>query len=156
MKILFRKKAPGFFSWAIRTLSRSKYSHVTLKPVGMQCISSNERHGGVGYEDVSGNPDKWDIYLIRHITPAEESVIAGWCASQIGSKYDWLGILQYTNIFRKNKTGAKDKWYCSEFCQVGLSQAIGRLVGRSVRNPGGLYRLLVELKIITPSGESQK
>lgn len=163
MKILFRKNAPGLFSWAIRTLSRSIYSHVEIQPYGHKCVSSNEREGGVRWATISGNQEKWDVFYVKGFGEGQNPSIVSmacwhnyrdvvnWCENQVGKAYDWRGIIQYAFPHIRNKTGDLDKYYCSEFCQRALGQVHGELLKHPVKHPGGLYELLKELDLITPN-----
>jgi hypothetical protein len=155
MQILFRKNAKGIFSALIRLVSWSKYSHVTLKPNWTQgCISSNERNGGVAFEEVSGNELKWDIYEVidpkfgTKFDDEEEAIVQHWCLSHYGAKYDWKAIWQFRPTYTGDRTGDPDAWICSEFCQTAIGQVLTVLLKHKIRNPGGLYRLMNKLGML--------
>lgn len=161
LQILARKHAPGIFSAVIRFVSRmqgfkelSIISHLELRDANSpQCVSSREPKG-VSFTDISGNPNKWDIYNVL-CSPGEASVVMRWARSQVGSGYDWLGIWQQ-RPFHLTKIGegkglgrgAKNKWYCNEFVQSAIALIRPKLRDYKIPNPAGTIKLLLDLKLI--------
>jgi len=161
MQLLFRKNNIKFFALVIRIVTWSIYNHATMNPRStINCISSNENTGGVGWEEVSGNPKKWDIFEIVYpfsdipLNKEDEFTIHSWCVSHIGAKYDWKAIWQFRPTYTGDRTGDPDAWICSEYCQTGIGQVFAVLLARRIRSPGGLYRLMSKLgmlKKVTPN-----
>ena len=72
------------------------------------------------------NPEHWDVVEVELVRDLE------WLCSQLGKRYDWLGILGYVTL------GFQDpaRWYCSELAAAALD-----MNNRQVA-PGDLYEKL--------------
>ena len=84
--------------------------------------------------------EQWSVIDIP-TTVAQGGLVYSWAYSEIGSKYDWLGIL-LAQVFRFGRQH-KERWFCSEFCTAALQQlGIATNVKPYHQNPGSLFHLL--------------
>ena len=105
--------AARLVDWAIRTITRSPYSHceIAIRYSGglFDCYSSSARDGGVRLKTMPLPPGKWDLVEL----PAK----AGLSAKRLfrrthGAGYDWLGAI---GVVLKSPH-SKSRWFCSEWC----------------------------------------
>ena len=91
------------------------YSHTEIRFPDGQCFSSSVRDGQqVRFKKIEVDPEHWTILQL----PLEETPeIRAYCDSQLGKKYDWLGIFGFA-LFKEYDAGINNpkKWYCSEIC----------------------------------------
>lgn len=141
MIVIFRRRAPGLFSWAIRLWTRSEFSHTEMVFGGSTMISAIE---GIGVRTVVAiGPFDPKIWETVHVSSAAgyEHKAHEWAMSELGCKYDWMGIF-FCQVFKFGRQH-KAKWFCSEFCTAVIQQA-GLLPGVKPyqQSPGKLYHLL--------------
>jgi len=140
VKLAF-KKGDGLLSSIIKYLTKSPYSHVELI-VGNKWISSSPEDGGLYIRNLKPLKNNWD-YI--DITDKVENIdyALSFAYSQIGTKYDYLGIIRiFTGITKKN-----NKWFCSEIVTVLLQkQQVEEVLflNPSHTTPGDLYDLFKE------------
>lgn len=75
------------------------------------------------------NRERWDIVEV------ELTKDLHWLQSQLGKKYDWLGILGYITFNFENPK----RWYCSELAAAALG------IGNRQVSPGELYEKITKL-----------
>jgi hypothetical protein len=113
MRVAFHKGGGrwNLFSWAIRTWTRGKYSHVEL--IFSDNMSFSSRKDGVRFEkiDYKKHPERWDIFPLA-LGPTDEEVIRAHARKHCGQKYDWVGIV-LDRVFGTSIHGEK-QWWCSE------------------------------------------
>ena len=104
--------------WAIRTLTRSIYSHCELAVARengqYDCYSSSIRDGGVRMKTMMLPTDKWDLIEIRQMNAFED--LRNHFGATRAQAYDWLGALGVVLHTHQDK----DKWFCSEWCAAAL------------------------------------
>lgn len=143
MLVIFRRRAPGFFSWLIRLWTRSEFSHCEVVFGESTMISAVE---GIGVRCVIAlgdfDPKTWEVVPVP--LPYYEHKAYAWAISELGCKYDWYGIM-FCQVFKWGRHH-KDRWFCSEFCTAVL-QEVGLLPGVKPyqQSPGKLYKLLKEM-----------
>lgn len=141
MIVVFRRRAPGIFSWLIRQWTRSEFSHSEVLLNGNTMFSAVE---GIGVRKVlvaeDFDPKKWTIVHVPTDT-SEDIKTYHWCEEQLGDPYDWAGIF-FCQVFKFGRQH-QSRWFCSEFCTAAL-QSIGRFPGVKPyqQSPGKLYKLL--------------
>ena len=115
MEIIFYRAKCGYWKdKAISWWTWGPYSHSEIRFNNGQCISSSPREGQVRFKDINIIPEHWNIINL----PFEETPeLKAFCDSQIGKKYDWLGILGFA-MFKEYDAGINhhNQWYCSEIC----------------------------------------
>lgn len=129
LRVAFWKRRDSWFSWAVWLFSGfSRYTHVELlcRPVGTErwlWCSSETGTGARVTDDISGNPDKWDIYEMPWGTPemAAEAVRLALAVESHKGGYDWWGVFCSQLVpagFHEGKA-----WFCSELVAYLLKQA---------------------------------
>ena len=107
--------------WAIRTLTRSIYSHCELAVAcengQYDCYSSSVRDGGVRMKTMKLPAEKWDLIELCQMNLFEETALL--FERTQGQGYDWLGALGVVLHTHQDK----DKWFCSEWCAAALGLA---------------------------------
>ena len=109
--------AARLVDWAIRTITRSPYSHceIAIRYSGglFDCYSSSARDGGVRLKTMPLPSGKWDLVEL----PAK----AGLSAKRLfrrthGAGYDYPGALGA--VFRLPQS--RRRWFCSEWCAYAI------------------------------------
>lgn len=138
LKVAFYIGKGKFSDEVIRWWTKSRYSHVELILDGL-LFSADAWENRVRFTN-SYNPLNWEIIDLGGLTDKQFSDISNFCNSQLGKKYDWLGVFGFVFPFIKQNS---KKWFCSEICGAGL-----KLVGKvpvttktSKLPPQGLYDL---------------
>jgi len=145
MILIFRRRAPGFFSWLIRLWTRSEFSHCEVVFGGANMISAVE---GIGVRSVLAlepfSPKTWTTVHLPAAAGYEQKAYE-WAIQELGCKYDWLGIV-FCQVFKFGRQH-QDKWFCSEFCTAVVQQT-GLLPGVKPyrQSPGKLYRLITGVR----------
>jgi len=138
IRVAFYKAKGNWLDWIIRWYTKGKYSHCELV-IGDLWLSASPREKVVRYKAIQ-DTGEWDFVsidlnnlLIEHIQD--------WASLELGSEYDWLGILltQTINLNRQDP----HRWFCSELVTAALQQA-GMLawVTPHQTDPNELYALL--------------
>lgn len=146
MYIVFQRRRSGLFSWLVRLWTGSEFVHCEAV-FGTTMVSAVP---GVGVRAVvvlaGGGFDQgsWEIVQID-ASPRHEQDAYWWAIGEVGSKYDWLGILM-CQVLRWGRQH-KARWFCSEFC-AALLQQTGQLRGVKPhqQSPGDLYYLLTGVR----------
>jgi len=153
MKIAFYKGVgSGIFnliaSYCVKIFTGGKYSHVEIiddRGDGWKWYSaSGFDEGVVRVKTFSHNPDNWDIFDVLPEQPDinNEKRTFAYVITQLGKKYDWLGIIG-SQLFPL-KIDKANKWFCSEICHRSLCEGhylIPRLQSEEV-SPNKLYKIL--------------
>jgi len=110
MKLLFsRQRHIG--SLGIRLVTWSTWSHVDIIVGENKIISANARHG-VSYDTLDYRLNNSSKAVIVDIPLPDEKSAELWGSSQIGKKYDWVGV---AGLGFHREWDNEDKWWCSEF-----------------------------------------
>jgi hypothetical protein len=119
MKIAFYKSQHGgVVDTVINSLSgRGGYSHVELVFSDGRFFSSSGEDGGVRFRGVVPDASHWTMFELP-VTAVEEAVLRAWCATEIGKKYDWTGVIGF--VFPTHC--GQGRWFCSEICLTALQQ----------------------------------
>ncbi|EDO8872226.1 hypothetical protein GL638_00555 [Campylobacter coli] len=139
-KSTFLDKAIAFFtsSWKERLNGDflKSYSHCEIILDNLM-ISSSPRDKGVRIKEFK-DTGRWDFIEINDIN---ETKIKEFLYSQIGKKYDFLGILGFFTLTKDSE----DKWFCSEIIiralQIGGLVKLGDMNAGS-SSPNRLYKKL--------------
>lgn len=127
------------FSWAVRLLTWSRWSHVSLI-CGDYVIEAHALHGVVK-TPLSEALREADEYLIEQIPCSRPDAVIAAAGRQVGKRYDWLALFGF--LFRRDWQ-AIDKWFCSELVAWSF-QAAGCPLFRAERlrrvTPEHLYML---------------
>jgi uncharacterized protein YycO len=125
MEVCFYKAKGNLFNFAVRKITRSKYSHVELLFSDGVSISSSKRDGGVRKKVIEYDVEKWDRVKLD-VGVKHEALVRAWAESQLGKPYDTRALFGF--LFYPIPQDKK-KYYCSEYCArcLGLdAQAAGR------------------------------
>lgn len=143
MRVAFRKRAPGFYSRAIKIWTGGPYSHCELVFPDGRCFSSDERDGGTRFKRIDLRGDEWDIVDVP-VNSFYIDALDKFCHDEDKCKYDWRGI---SFSFLPIPIGWQhpDKWFCSEIVAAAL-QIAGWLRGYTPASlsPNGLYKALTK------------
>ncbi len=133
MEVWFYIGKGRLFDRLIRWYTKSKFSHCEIVIDGM-ASSADAWTNRVRAIPASGfNPANWE-----KIQVASDAIKATtFVSSQLGKKYDWLGILGF---FLPVKLQNSNRWYCSEFCAAALG------IWKRPISPQQLYEVLICLK----------
>jgi hypothetical protein len=140
MKLAFYKGKAGLFDRLIRWWTKSPYSHVELLFDDGQMIAARDSTGVTIIQVASLDLNEWDV--VRFDLSIDRMLaIHVWCITEIGCKYDWLGLF-YSQVLRIPRSHPR-KWFCSEFCVAALQRAeLLRDVVPCTVSPGKLHDLL--------------
>ena len=137
--VAFYKAAGNWQDWLIRKWTKGPYSHCELV-IGDLWLSASPREKVVRYRTIEPDTNTWDFVPID-LDVAQVEQIQNWAELELGSAYDWLGIVftQFINLNRQDP----HRWFCSELVVTGLQQA-GKLAGvvPHQTDPNELYREL--------------
>ena len=115
------------------------YSHCEIIDEN-RMISASARDKGVRIKEFRDN-GHWDFIEIKDLNEAK---IKAFLYTQLGKKYDFLGILGFISFTKDNEK----QWFCSELClralQIGGCVELGALNANNT-SPNRLYRELKEL-----------
>lgn len=129
MEVYFYIGEGKLFDKLIRWWTNSRYSHCELI-IGDMAYSADAWTNCVRAIPASGfNPNSWEKIPVT----GDTAKVISFVSSQLGKKYDWLGILGFIVPW---KSGDKDKWYCSEICAAALG------IGKRPISPQELYEVL--------------
>lgn len=105
------------FSWLIRLLTWSRWSHVSIVD-GDTIIQAHALHGvtRTPYAEAIETAKACELVRFKCNNPA---VIAA-AASQIGKKYDWTALWGF--LFRRDWQ-EEDSWFCSELVEWSFLKA---------------------------------
>lgn len=139
MKIAFKKGITPW-DWAIRLFSGGPFSHCEIIFSDGTWFSSRPGRGVSYKPSRNGNYTFIDLRVSKE---AEEN-LRKWANTEIGCKYDWMGIIWF--LFKRAKPHP-DRWFCSEICTAALQQT-GMLIGVEPHTvtPMELYILCGRLK----------
>ena len=152
--LAFYKGQGGWIDAAIRTATRSPYSHVELVrrhwvrvPGGVARFggwASSWRDGGVRAKMIEVTPGHWDFVEVPW---ADQAEAVCFIKPLIGARYDLAGILgsQILGLRRQHR----GRWFCSELvaAALGLSQP-------EALSPGGLFDRVIDLNRIYEMGRN--
>ena len=149
IKIAFYKAKGNWVDKLIRLWTRSIYSHCELvinDEDELLWISSSPRDGGVRIlQNPSMNPNNWDYITIPNTNSTDIQLINKLTASQLGKKYDWLGIF-FTQFLPLNIQNP-NRWFCSEIVTYLLKESLLSIKNKpSWYSPGELYIELLKLQ----------
>ena len=135
----FKTRARGFFSWAIRFVTKSQdgISHVECVFPDGQSFSSREPKG-TSWETIDYATDQW-LFVTVPATDAQVAAARIIAESLDGLPYDFLGIVRLYLVKSKNN----QRQFCSEVC-TRLAQACGvaRHLDPNLTSPQRLYDAL--------------
>jgi uncharacterized protein YycO len=136
MRVIFYRASSGdYWDKLVAMWTNGLYSHCELMFSDGMCFSSSSRDGGVRFKQIIIYPTHWDII---DVPTEKEKDIRNWCSTQIGMKYDWLGIL---GLAIKMPFQNRKKWYCSEICITALN--LSEVIHMNSRtNPNKFFTLL--------------
>lgn len=138
MKILFYRAEYGtFVDKLIAWWTRGPYSHTELyfEEDGL-CYSCSPREDECRYKKIDISGEHWDYFFLKDEYFDYEQ-IRFFCDTQLGKRYDWIGII-FSHIIRWNKH-CKNKWFCSEICAEIL-----KIENSNRYSPNKLYKYLIE------------
>jgi hypothetical protein len=126
-----------FFSWIVRKITRSQWSHASV------CIDSSEVVSAVPLEGVRISP-LWSIankavYRVKNLNKLDAELVASFCKAKVGSKYDYvqallLGYRILTDKLDVNKGDPSEKRFvCSELVAEAFA-TVGIFFGKIVDN----------------------
>jgi len=143
MKIRFKKsKGAGALSGLIDLFSGARgYCHVELEFDNQISYSSDSADGGTRYKRIIYNPQEWDTYEF-YSTSDQEAIVDAFCESELGSGYDWRGVLNFRFPWEREHP---DKWFCSEVVVAALHR-VGLLTALKPHktSPNSLWKYLRE------------
>ena len=139
MRILFCRSG-GLLSWAIRTLTWSRWGHVAILAPDNETV----------YEAVWPRVHKTTLAELKkhekviqavdmHLARPEAAI--AWLETQIGKPYDWVALLSF--IVRHDWASPR-KWFCSELASMAWDKGGTPLFRRSAVyriSPGMLWLL---------------
>ena len=138
MKIIFYIAKNGDYrDKFISFWTRGPYSHCELLFSDGVCFSSSPRDGGVRFKTFEILPTHWDT---KEVLTDKEEEIKKWCETQVGKKYDWLGVVGLS-LLHMPWVQDKKQWYCSEICIAALDK-VGALNLPMEMNPNQLWNRL--------------
>lgn len=149
--IAFEKNIPENYSFydklkvrAIQRWTHSEYFHTEFI-IGDYWVSANT--DGIVKYDIRPLTDKYDyIFINTDITEKQYNKILNFIDSQIGTKYDWIGI--YFSQFLGIGSNRTDRWFCSELVvklmQLCLIEDVLDMQPHKV-SPGRLFTRLQEM-----------
>lgn len=128
-KIVFAA-SNSLFSFFIKLFTLSHWSHCGI--LDGNFVIDSEIGKGVRKTSFGKWKQKYDHYVIVEIPIEDKNMRLHWARSQVGKKYNRLGILSF--IIRKN-ISEKDKLFCSELVAIylGITERSWRL------SPQGLW-----------------
>lgn len=117
--ICYFHKDKSVVGFLIRLLSNGKYDHTSFYYKGWVYEATFK---GV----IRTRIKEWDgkNSVIAQKKIKEYNSITEWLESQLGKKYDWLGVLSFVFRFLPVKRG---RWYCSELLIVSVAKVRGKL-----------------------------
>jgi uncharacterized protein YycO len=109
----------------IRSVNWGDYSHIAWVDDGtFECIESwgtgTRLIKSIHEQHTPGTPV--DLFLVQGSTPAIEAKVRAFLLTQIGTSYDWLGILHFLTRKPEGQSG-KAKWFCSELIFAAYQSA---------------------------------
>lgn len=151
ISIYFFKGASGVFDWLIRKWTRSPYSHCAIVfnyENGTKLLF--EAQNGVGVRSLITIPgvtlrdSQWD-HIDIPVSPESRQMVQNWCSTELGCKYDWMGLFWSQVLFIPRSH--PDKWFCSEYVAAALEK-LSMLGGKRpcTFSPGSLWRDLKGIK----------
>jgi hypothetical protein len=129
--LLYRGK--GLIDALIRWQTDGRVAHAALRNGG-EVIESTPRHG-VRIRPYTPEDALAETYS-PDVTPDEWHRAWNFALSQVGKKYDWLGIFRF---LVRNKDQNPNRWFCSELIAAALPQLVVRTQPYRV-SPEGLRR----------------
>lgn len=145
MEVIFYKAKYGkLFDKLIAFWTRGEYSHCEIRFSDGNNFSADSWENEVRFKKFTPSSKKWDTLKIPDYI-ANEELCRKFCETQVGKKYDWLGIflsqLIPLNIHDKNK------FFCSEIDAKALSEAgIVFEISFNKIHPNKLYKILKKIK----------
>jgi len=133
------------FSWAVRLLTWSRWSHVGIISGG-HVIEAHALHGVVK-TPIHEAIESADQYLVELVPCSNPAGVLAAATRQIGKSYDWLALFGF--LFRRDWQ-AIDKWFCSELVAWSF-QAAGCPLFRAER----LRRVTPEHLYMLPNDQGQ-
>lgn len=138
-RVAFYKGKGTWVDWAIRTVTRSPYSHVELIPDPLMqgadgsflCYTSSPRDGGVVNRSIGFKRDHWDFVDVEWYAPNVIAIFDQYA----GAKYDYAGII-FSQFFNW-RTHSRKRWFCSEIIAAALD-----LPNPTSYSPGSLKAML--------------
>ena len=127
-------------NWQDKTISyctRGPFSHVEVVFSNGDYFSSSIRDGGTRFKRIEYSED-WRMVSFKPACP--ESEIYDWCNTQLGLKYDTLGVIGLS--MGLNLTNKRRKWYCSELCSF-IAKTFGEIKTRTNISPNKFYSILL-------------
>ena len=117
-------KGKSPISLLIRLFTQSKYSHTACYVGDSQCIESS--WGGVQLRNIDDYKN-YDIFRHKSATKEQLEISTQWMISQIGSKYDYLGLLGIAKSIilkdKDNELDDKNRYWCSELVADGYHKS---------------------------------
>lgn len=132
------------FSWLIRLLTWSRWSHVSVVD-GATIIQAHALHGVIRTPLAEAIANDKESKLVRFKCNNPTAVIAA-AASQIGKKYDWTALIGF--MLRRDWQ-EDDSWFCSELAAWAFQQA-----GTPLLRPEALHRVTPENLWMLPDDQN--
>jgi len=129
-KVAFYKGRGGFLDWAIRTGTRSTYSHVEVVGTTGRGFSSSFMDGGVRIKEIDFDDGNWEVVDVPW---ANQEMSEKLVAHEVGKKYDFKGVF-LSQMLSLNRAQS-GRWFCSEI----VAYALG-LPAPHLQSPGSLYQ----------------
>jgi len=127
----------SFFSWFVRVMTHSKWSHVGIY-TGKDKFISAIPFSGVCEKDLKG-VDHYAIYRVKGLTSDQAKKVIAFCKERLGDGYDFfqiilLGYRVMTDKLDKNDGDPHpDQYVCSELVSEAFA-SIGIYFGKIVDN----------------------
>ena len=112
--LAFYRGGTTWLDFAIRTATRSKYSHCEVLFSDNYWASSSYDMCGV-YCRKHIPIDTWDYIAVE--LPYGEEAVRHYCESLVGSPYDYYGVAKFVLPIVPEHS---DSWFCSELCACVL------------------------------------
>lgn len=117
-------KGRGVMSKLIAWQTRGEYSHAALFDEDNGVLYESWQTDGVHKKldwKLAQDDATVDFFTFEQ-TPGQAGAIRYFLESQLGKKYDWLGVVRFVSRTQL-RPDAKDKWFCSELVTAALAYA---------------------------------
>jgi uncharacterized protein YycO len=123
-------KGKSIISRIIKSFTWSQYSHAAWIDDDGSVYEAWHRGGVTHVNSISANHTPGTlvhIYKVTNETPEIRQAVRIFLQSQVGLKYDWLGVFGF--VLRAHRFARQNRWFCSEL----VAEAY-RLSGHKILN----------------------
>lgn len=118
MRVLLWKGQAGFVGRMIRLKSGSPYTHAELLFSDGDRFRINSDVHAEFYRPKDAPKWRVEDWDCVELDGGDEAAVRTWCTGEIGTQYDWRGIL-FCQLFPWG-WHHEDRWFCSELCVAAL------------------------------------